>query len=195
MVNTIDLKKEIITRIKSVTSSWTEEDIYAISLFVYDEGDNPCEPTVTLGYNTERDYKQAVPSASNQLEARWNYAFWRQNQELVFGINETAKIVKQWIVEKGLPYYTYEELFENNVYDNIFECIDALQLEKITAEFVDVLICVVKELHETGFIEGEFGRKIPVIIHELEYYDKIAEQNIEANTLPLVQGLVDFINE
>ena len=36
---------------------WTDEDIYAVSLFVYNENDNPCKPTMTLGYNTEMQVK------------------------------------------------------------------------------------------------------------------------------------------
>ena len=34
-----------------------------------------------------------------------------------------------------------------------------------------------------------------IIIHELEYCQKIAEQNIKANGRFLVQGLIDFVNE
>ena len=71
-----------------------------------------------------------------------------------------------------------------------------IMLEKcspIIDEFIKVLICVVKHLHESEFIFKKFGRKIPIIIHEFEYYDEIAIQNIKANGSQLVQGLIDFI--
>ena len=43
------MKKTLKNLIVSRINEWTEPDIYALSLFVYDENDNPCKPTVTLG--------------------------------------------------------------------------------------------------------------------------------------------------
>ena len=191
-VCSIVLKNEIISRIKPIIASWNNvSDIYAISLYVSDKYDNPCEPTFTLGYNTESNYKNSISVASSPLEARWNYAFWLQNSELVFGEEETAEIVKNWILSLNLPYFTYHEMFKTNMSDNVPD----IEFEKITCEFVSVLISVVKELHETGFIKCAFSKNVPIIIHELEYYDKIGQQNIEANGRFLVQELIDFINE
>ena len=190
-MSNINLKNEIIKQIKPVISSWNNVvDIYAISFYVYNNQDNPCEPIMILGFNTEKNYIENISNASSNLEVRWNYAFWLQNEEFVFGVDETANIVKQWIIQKGFPYFTYEEIFNSNVSEDVEE-----RIEKIINEFVKILISVVKELHETGFIKNNFKKEIPIIIHELEYYDKIAEQNIEANTLELVQGLVDYIYE
>jgi len=93
--------------------------------------------------------------------------------------------VKEWIIQKGYSYYTYDEIFEN------FENINSDSYDGITADFVDVLIDVVKELYQSGFTLEKFGKKIPVIIHELEYYDKIADQNIKANSLEVIG--MDFI--
>ncbi|MGB8860955.1 MAG: hypothetical protein WCC60_16970 [Ilumatobacteraceae bacterium] len=42
--------------------------------------------------------------------------------------------------------------------------------------------------------DGTFDRPIPVVVHELEYYDAIAQQNIEANGPELASGLVDWIS-
>lgn len=86
---------------------WTDEDIYAVSLFVYNENDNPCKPTMTLGYNTEMQ---------------------------------------------------------------------------------------VKEIHQSGVLTQKFKKELPIIIHELEYYDEIAEQNIEANGRILLADFIDFCN-
>ena len=44
-----------------------------------------------------------------------------------------------------------------------------------------VLANAVKQLHSFGIITEIFGRELPVIIHELEYYPEIAEYNIKAN--------------
>ena len=40
-------------------------------------------------------------------EARWNFAFWLQNEELCFGTGETAEAVRQWIITNG--YSVYED--------------------------------------------------------------------------------------
>ena len=172
MTNSVNLRHEITSRIKPVIESWTENDIYAISLFVYDMDDNPSKPTFTLGFNTERFYEKYNPDGyaaedDDGDEARWNYAFWPQNQEFIFGEGETEDIVSKWV--------------------SAFE-----KTDETTDKFVSILVEVVKDMHKSGFIEAKFGKAIPAIIHELEYYDKIAIQNIEANTLPLVKGLAEF---
>lgn len=175
------LKKLIISNIEK----WTDEDIYVISLFVYDENDNPCKPTVTLGYNTEMQVKKETPNASDEQEARWNYAFWLQNEFFCFGIGETAIDVKNWLENNQLPYYEDcdEAWDDDETYDDV---------EVITKMFVEELICIVKEIHQSDLLMKKYGKEIPVIIHELEYYDEIAEQNIKANGKNLLADFVDF---
>jgi len=171
------LKNEIISEFKSIISSWRDRDIYAISFYVNNFCDNPCEPTVTLGYNTERQYEKSKERTNNEQEARWNYAFWLQNKEFIFGKDETKEIVKNWIIHSGLPYFPCVD------YDfDIPDSVDNEVLRKITKGFVDILVDIVKELHSSGFIQNKFGRTIPVIIHELEYYNEIAQQNERANS-------------
>ena len=43
------------------------------------------------------------------------------------------------------------------------------------------MIEIVQEIHESGILTDKFGKEIPILIHELEYYEEIADQNIEAN--------------
>jgi len=198
VISNLDLQNEIISKIKPIISAWMDSDIYAISFFVYDKQDNPCEPTFTLGYNTERNYQKALAGSDggvmpvDESEARWNYPWWPMNNFLLFGEGETAGIVKQWIMSMGLAYLTNEEFYDTGRSKKDFHVLlDEYSI--ISNEFIKVLICVVKQLHETGFIENKFGRKIPILIHEFECYDEIAIQNIEANGLPLVQDFVDFI--
>lgn len=84
------LEKMIVDSI----NSWTDKDIYAVSLYVSDEDGNPCKPTVTLGYNTERQYESEASGdglASDEEEARWNYACWLQNELFVFGTGKQPK--------------------------------------------------------------------------------------------------------
>lgn len=183
------MKAHIMSEIKNCITSWDKSDIYAISLFVYDEGDNPCHPTFRLGYNTNQKYELEISNASSGKEARWNYAFWLQNTELYFGIGESQKYVKEWLADNNFPYISSQDMFSKNAK------IDDEGLEKITEAFVNVLVEIVKELHDSGFVAKEFGKSIPILIHELEYYDRIAQQNLKANPAECVEEFVKFCLE
>ncbi|MBQ9921115.1 MAG: hypothetical protein IJO52_02930 [Clostridia bacterium] len=123
--------------------------------------------------------------ASDELEARWNYAFWLQNDFFCFGIDETAKDVKKWLESNRLPYYEDDDEAwkHGETYDKV---------EGITKLFVNELVEIVKEIHQSGLLTQKFGKELPIIIHELEYYDEIAEQNIMANGRELLADFVDF---
>lgn len=183
------MKQILLEQIKNKIAAWDKSDIYAVSLFVYDMNDNPCEPVVVLGYNTMQQVRTEIPNADGEQEAKWNYAFWLQNDEISFGTGETQSYVKQWIKDLGYSYFTYEEMFEAE------EGPEESLYEGITEAFIQVLIEVVKELHESYFIKEQFGREIPVLIHELEYYEEIAVQNLEANPSDVVEEFVAFCRE
>lgn len=164
------MKEKIRGLIEQKISEWQEDDIYAISLYVFDEEDDPCRPAAVLGYNTERQVQKSAPEASNEQEARWNYAFWLQNEEMCLGRGETAEDIREWITE--------QDLWENE--------------DEITSKFVDMLVSIVQEIHASGLLKDKYGREIPILIHELEYYEKIAQQNIDANGEALDSGFVSF---
>lgn len=173
------LKKLIVDDI----GKWQDQDIYAISLFVHDECDNPCKPTVTLGYNTESQVETEKTRAYNECEARWNYAFWLQNSFFVFGTGDTANVVRQWLDDNDLPFYDDDDEWDDDAFDDT---------AGITEKFIDFLVEIVKEIHADGVLTKKFGKEIPILIHELEYYDEIANQNIEANGECLDEEFVRF---
>lgn len=175
MENKSKMKIVLTEMIKETIKKWDKQDIYAVSLYVYDDYDNPYDPVVVLGYNTIERYKSQIKRASGESEAKWNYAFWLQNKELEFGQGETKELVKEWIEENGYTYYDRHREFDEESY------------EGLTEKFVSVLIEIVKELHHSGFIKEQFDKEIPVLIHELEYYELILEQNIEANSSELIE--------
>lgn len=104
------MQQILLETIKEMIKKWDVRDIYAFSLFVYDENDNPSRPTVTLRYNTE-------------------------------------------------------QYFFDKIDDFCF----------ITQKLAEEFFSIVQELHLSGFIRNKFKKDIPILIHELEYYDKIAE--------------------
>lgn len=182
------MRQILLNMIKETIEKWNIADIYAVSLFVYDENDNPSRPTVTLGYNTEQYLQDSIEDAENEREARWNYAYWPQNEELVFGIGRTRKYVKEWLKENNFPDISNKEI----------ENMDFNKIDKfyfITQKFVDLLVSIVQELHSSGFIRNKFKKDIPILIHELEYYDTIAEQNLRANPADTVADFVRFCKE
>jgi hypothetical protein len=73
-------------------------------------------------------------------------------------------------------------------YDRV-EGEDAITNERgqpLTNAFVQLLVDVVRRLHGDGDIQRIFGTSLPVLIHELEYYDEIARQNLAANSAGVV---------
>ena len=45
------MKEKFQRLIEQKISEWQEDDIYAVSLYVFDEEDDPCRPVAVLGYN------------------------------------------------------------------------------------------------------------------------------------------------
>lgn len=187
------LKKYVFESIKAEILSWNNDvikDIYVISLYISNSEDDPRRPMITLGYNTMEQYESTLEDASDNAEAKWNFAFWLQNEELIIGDNwgenlKDGERISQWIKENNL-YYSDEE--EDEDFDK------ALKLgDKITSRFVELCVEVVKELHKEGIIEQKFGKALPLIIHELEYYDLIAEQNKRANPEEVIKEFADWI--
>lgn len=171
--------------ILSQIENWCADYIYVISLYVSDQNDNPCRPTVTFGYNTEGQVKTTTKDAFDEQEARWNYAFWLQNSYFCFGNGNTEKYIIEWLESNDLPNYDDDDEAwdDDDTYDEV---------EIVTEKFVEELVQIVKEIHESGILTKKFGKEIPIIIHELEYYEEIAKQNVEANGLAGIEDFVDF---
>lgn len=93
-----------------------------------------------------------------------------------------AQLRRDWLEAQGLWFdddnYSYE---------------DTARGATITKAFVKLCVKTVQSLHASGLIEELFSRPVPVIIHELEYYDEIAVQNIEANGSALASDIAAWI--
>jgi hypothetical protein len=174
-------------------------DVYAISFFIYDDNDDPRMPTLTVGHNTVSQWqKQAAGEvdadppgnrASDSQEAKWNYAFWLQDMDLVIADRrddpEGVRLREIWINELGLNYD--EKLWDTDI-DR------AIELgQQITAQFVQMVMAVAKHLHDQGIVEQAFGRPVPILVHELEYYEQIAKQTEEANPPGLADEFAQWV--
>ena len=184
----VDMVAEIERRASEVLRAIPQSeryDIYVISFFIYDDEDDPRRPTLTIGYNTETNCRDASKKASDRAEARWNYAYWLQNALIEFGLEDTAPLLEAWVKELGRWYSDAEEEAD---FDRCLEI-----GEQITPQFVDAACAAAARLHERGVVTTVFGRALPIIIHELEYYELIAEQTRRANPKGVADDFVAWV--
>jgi hypothetical protein len=165
-------------------------DIYAISFWVDNEDDDPRQPILTIGYNTEAQFGRTLHDTADPAEARWNYAFWLQNELTVIGDRRSdpagAAMRDEWIRDLGL---WYDDPADASTWATAVGPLAA----RIEAHFNQVCIRATRALHETGVIERSVGRAVPVIIHELEYYEGIARRTETANPVGLADEFTAWV--
>ena len=165
----LDLQAWLERKLRDVISSWDERGVYAISFFVYanEAHEYRGHTNVTefsVSYNTEND----CVGAGEFSEARWNYAFWRQNETAIIKAddqNEGMKILFDWYAENGV---------ENIGDEDCAACYDGEMryIGKGPVGYYALLVqitSVAKKLQESGFVQNKFGAAIPIIVHDLEY--------------------------
>jgi hypothetical protein len=133
------------------------------------------------------NWKENIPSASDDQEAKWNFAFWLQNIEYQFGTCESdKKLIKEWIIENNL-YYSDED--EEKDFDQCLEL-----GEKIERNFVTLSVEVAAKIQKK-ILPSISKKPIPVLVHELEYYDEIAEQNKRINSNGEADEFIKWISD
>ncbi|MFG2417825.1 hypothetical protein ACGFWD_02020 [Streptomyces sp. NPDC048448] len=159
-------------------------DIYGVSFFIDNEDDDPRQPVLTIGYNTEAQVSRTLPDTADPAEARWNYAFWLQNELTLIGNRSSdpvgAATRDEWIRELGLWYDDPVDA------SDWVTAVGALAAQ-IEGQFNQACCRLARSLHATGVIEKYVGRPVPVLVHELEYYEGIARRTEAANP----SGLAD----
>lgn len=178
----IDLQAYLENELRDIISTWYEEDIYAISFFVnsneaYEYNGYSNITQFSVSYNTERD----CAGADSLSEERWNYAFWRQNEIPIIEANNDNKGVEllfAWYREKGINNIGYEDY--SACYDGEMRYVGKGPIGYY--ELLSEITVVAKRLQDSGFIKRQFGRAIPIIIHDLEYPWYIIEANKRVNS-------------
>lgn len=178
----VNISEKLYLKIKSIMDNWNEEGIYAISFFVYSNEAYEYKgfsnvTSFAVSFNTEND----CSGAGKYDEERWNYAFWRQDETYVIDPNEPNELTDllfEWYKENGISNIGYED---EDCYDEDYNYIG-----KGPAGHYELLTLVsdaAKRLQQEGYIEKKFGKKIPIIIHGLEYvwYDIEATKNANIN--------------
>lgn len=163
-------------------------DVYALSFFYYAEEDDPRFPSIEVSYNTHAQYLQQTANAAHETEAKWNYAFWLQEPVVKIG-GKSDELLNDWF--KASPYYysdADQEATEED--DALFDRLMELG-ENFETEFIEQIINHTRKLFKEHVIERKFGKDIPVIIHELEYYDQPISWTQKANKPALIEEFLE----
>jgi hypothetical protein len=143
-------------------------DIYAISFFIDHEDDDPRKPTITIGYNTESQVKRVLKHTDGRhpgpAEARWNYAWWLQNELAIIGDSSRDP--------EGAAYLTQRLNSTPEFRENPGQ---------FTTRLIRSFVRFAHSLQEVGLIERAIGHRAPVLIHQLEYSEQTARQTEAAN--------------
>lgn len=174
------------TDFENEIQSWdNKNDIYAISIWIDSDDDDSRKIQAIVGYNTIEQVNNIKSDASSELEAKWNFAFWIQNEKLVLSCNQPD--FQKWI--QAQPDYFKDELWNNDFH------LALEKSEKLEKVFVEQIIQIVTDLFEKKVIEDNFGMNIPIIIHELEYYDKPIGWTKKANPDGVTEEFEKWIKE
>lgn len=174
----IAISEKLYLKVKSIMDAWHEDGIYAISFLVDSNGAYEYKgfhnvSSFAISYNTEEDCE----GAGQYDEERWNYAFWRQDEAFLIDPDEPDELTDllfDWYRENGISNIGEED---EDCYDDDYHYIGKGPVGHY--ELLTLVSEVAKRLQQEGYLEGKFGRKLPIIIHGLEYawYDIEATKN------------------
>ncbi len=175
-----NITEEIYTKVKSIMDTWCEEDIYAVSFFVYSNEEYTYKnfenvSQFAISYNTEEDCE----GAELYDEERWNYAFWRQDETMIIDPDEPDalnELLFAWYEENGITNIGQED---DDCYDDDGEYIGKGPVGHY--ELLTIAADVAKKLQEEGYCEQRFSKKMPIIVHGLEYAWYDVEATKKAN--------------
>lgn len=159
-------------------------DTYVVSFWVNDHEDDPTLPVLRVGTNTETNASASAPRASSADEARWNFAFWLHNDLATVGgpdDPEGRHAIDALFSELGLQFADDDSPSSYAVGD------------QMTSAFVSCCIEAARRLHDHEGFHRRFGRDLPILVHELEYYELIVEQNRRCNPPELVAPFAAWV--
>lgn len=177
----MNLHTYLTNKIKNIISSWNENDIYVVSLFInsnetyeYKGISNVTE--LFISFNAEKDCI-GLDTAS---EERWDYTFWRHNETPIIKADnddEGMSVLFDWYAKQGITNIGSEDLI--GCYDEEMRYIGKGPIGYY--ELLTEVVAVAKELQENGYLKDVFGRPIPIIVYDLEYPWYIIEANKQIN--------------
>lgn len=78
---------------EKILRSWDNipDDVYALSVY-YELNEADESAKIYIGFNTEEHFRESEKISHDSLEARWNYAYWLQNDKMLFNDNDVIHI-------------------------------------------------------------------------------------------------------
>jgi len=107
-----DYAKSYVVQALERTPREVAPNVYVVSLFVYDEDDDPRYLTAMVGFNTEKRVAETRTDASDADEARWNFALWLQNELGVLAdrrVDREGAALRQQLLHNTTLWYSDEE--------------------------------------------------------------------------------------
>lgn len=201
----MDLTSHLHERSLAALSSLTHEhrrDTYVVSFLLGEEDGDGRRLTMTVGTNTEARVALAlkatpasegrrarrvdgmgVPSSAD--EARWNFAFWLQDELVVCCDRDVdpvgADLRDAWVRDAGWWYDDWEAPEADRL------CL------AIGLVFNERCATVARRLHGDGDVERLFGRPVPIVVHEVEHDHHLVERNLAANPPTSIRPYLDWI--
>lgn len=79
--------------IEKILRSWGNfpDDVYVLSVY-YELNEADESAKLYIGFNTEEQFRESQRTSHDPLEARWNYAYWLQNDKMLFTDNNVIHI-------------------------------------------------------------------------------------------------------
>ena len=132
-------------------------DIYALSFWFSFDNDDLRYPGFSVSYNTRANYRAEAKTAATREEAKWNYACWLQEEIAAIG-GQADPLREAW----------YGESMRAGS-------------RNFDGEFIEEMIALAQRLFSEGVVSATFGKDLPILVHELEYYDEPIGWTIRAN--------------
>ncbi len=191
----MEIKEVLLRKVRNIMEGWEDHGIYAVSFLVDFNEDNTFRGVSNVSEwmvscNREEDCEDAGPLD----EERWNYAFWNQEEEPVITADDDdpeMALLFDWYRQQGLTHIGSES--EDGDYDEEMNYVGKgpeghYQLLMLAAE-------VARQLQEEGFLEKRFHKKIPIIVHGLEYAWYDLEATKLANPHGEAEAFLEYVRQ
>lgn len=175
-------KSLLRAKILEVLASWPAADQYAIMFLIY-----PNEAYEYRGYSNLPEFSMLyrcesdVEANRKMFEERWNPAFWYDGLETPIirfdEPNPVADALIDWYEASGVQQIGEED--PNAMYDS-----HGLYIGKGPnglPELLQVVAELANELQRDGTIEAKFGRRLPIILADLEFTWYMIKATHDAN--------------
>ncbi|MFW6694084.1 hypothetical protein [Streptomyces sp. MAR4 CNX-425] len=141
-------------------------EIYVVALSLYRVDQDARYPYVDIGYNTESQIRRECERSRGGMdpdgEVRWSYAYWiLDGFERVGHVPEDpvgTALHRAEAAAKGLWFEDEEQFSER--WEAVFDA--------LCADFAEDCVHVARHLHETGRVEEVLGRRVPVVLFDMD---------------------------